>query len=77
MPRNVRIEFSGALYLCRGDRREEIFLDDQDRELFLSTLGEVCQRCGFLVHSYVLMRNHYQILVETSAGNAAARCQSS
>ena len=71
MPRKVRIEFEGALYhiICRGDRREEIFRDEQDRELFLSTLGQACERCGFVVHSYVLMRNHYHLLLETPAGN--------
>ena len=74
MPRKVRIEFEGALYhiMCRGNRREEIFRDEQDRELFLSTLGQVCERCGFLVHSYVLMRNHYHLLLETPAGNLVA-----
>jgi REP element-mobilizing transposase RayT len=74
MPRKVRIEFAGALYhiVCRGDRREEIFQDDKDRELFLSTLGQVCERCGFIVHSYVLMRNHYHLLLETPAGNLVA-----
>ena len=54
--------------MCRGDRREEIFRDEQDRELFLSTLGQVCERCGFFVNSYVLKRNHYHLLVETPAG---------
>ena len=74
MPRKVRIEFEGALYhiMCRGDRREEIFRDEQDRELFLSTLGQACERCGFVVHSYVLMRNHYHLLLETPAGNLVA-----
>ena len=68
------MEFAGALYhiMCRGDRREEIFRDDQDRELFLSTLGQVCERCGFVVHSYVLMRNHYHLLLETPAGHLVA-----
>ncbi len=35
MPRQVRIEFPGAMYhvMCRGDRRENIFLDDGDREM--------------------------------------------
>ena len=42
MPRQVRIEFDGAFYhlMCRGDRRETIYQDDQDRERFLATLGE-------------------------------------
>ena len=58
--------------MCRGDRREAIFLDDRDREIFLATLGEVCERCGFIVHSYVLLSNHYHLLMETPAGNLVA-----
>ena len=71
MPRRVRVEFEGALYhiMCRVDRREAIFLDDKDRESFLATLGELCERCGFVVHSYVLLSNHYHLLLETPAGN--------
>jgi hypothetical protein len=41
MPRPLRIEYAGAIYhaLNRGDRREDIFRDNEDRRLFLSTLG--------------------------------------
>lgn len=71
MPRQVRIEFEGAFYhvMCRGDRREAIFQDDQDRERFLATLGETERRTGWRVHGYVLMSNHYHLLVETPAPN--------
>jgi putative transposase len=67
MPRAPRIEFAGAIYhvMNRGDRMEKIFLDDQDREIFLKTLGETCESCGWDVHSYVLMGNHYHLLIET------------
>jgi hypothetical protein len=41
--------------MCRGDRGEEVFRYEQDRELFRSILGEVCERCGLRVHSYVLI----------------------
>ena len=48
MPRQVRIEYDGATYhvMCRGDRREDIFEDDGDREMFLATLGEAVSRAG-------------------------------
>ena len=41
MPRKARIEFAGAAYhlLDRGDRREAIFRDERDREIFLATLA--------------------------------------
>jgi putative transposase len=46
MPRKARIEFAGAAYhlLDRGDRREAIFHDERDREIFLATLGEGQER---------------------------------
>ena len=71
MPRQVRIEFEGAFYhvMCRGDRREAIFQDNQDRERFLATLGEAVRRTGWRVHGYVLMSNHYDFLVETPVPN--------
>jgi putative transposase len=71
MPRSVRIEYPGAVYhvMCRGDRREAIFQDDADREMFLATLAEMCGRTGAVIHSYVLMSNHYHLLMETPAGN--------
>ena len=71
MPRHVRIEYAGAMYhvMARGDRREEIVKDDEDRRTFLRTLGEGCKRSGFRVHAYVLMSNHYHLLLETPEAN--------
>jgi len=42
----LRIEFAGALYhiTSRGDRREAIYDDDEDREVFLAVLAEVVER---------------------------------
>ena len=74
MARKARVEFPGAVYhlLDRGDRREAIFRDDTDRERFLATLGEVCGRTGWRVHAWVLMSNHYHLLVETPQANLVA-----
>jgi len=71
MSRPLRIEFAGALYhvTSRGDGREDIFLDDGDRELFLDVLAEVSERFNWTVHSYCLMGNHYHLLLETPDGN--------
>ena len=62
MARPLRLEFAGALYhvTARGNRREDIYLDDGDRELFLSILGNVCDRFNWAVHAYCLTTNHYQ-----------------
>ena len=42
MPRQVRIEYSGAMYhvMSRGNRRQDIYLDDVDRQDFLKTLAD-------------------------------------
>jgi putative transposase len=74
MPRKARVQFAGAVYhlLDRGDRREPIFRDERDRENFLATLGQVCKRTGWRVHAWVLMTNHYHLLVETPEANLVA-----
>jgi putative transposase len=71
MTRPLRIEYAGALYhvTSRGDRREDIYLSDQDRLDFLSVLQQVCNRFNCLVYAYCLMDNHYHMLVETPDGN--------
>jgi REP element-mobilizing transposase RayT len=71
MARPLRIEFDGALYhvTSRGDRRENIFDDDDDRQCFLATLAEVISRYKWLCHAYCLMSNHYHLVVETPEGN--------
>jgi len=48
MPRNLRVEYPGAIYhlMNCGDRREPIFKDDENRRLFLATLGEYCGKAG-------------------------------
>ncbi len=56
----------------RGDRREEIFADDHDRERFLQTLGETCGKTGWQVHAYCLMSNHFHLVVETPQPNLVA-----
>jgi putative transposase len=74
MTRPLRIEFSGALYhvTSRGDRREDIYLDDDDRLNWLEVLGIVCKRFNWVVHAYCLMSNHYHLVVETPDGNLSA-----
>lgn len=71
MPRAKRIEYPGAHYhcMCRGNNGQEIFLSDDGRKLFLATLGEVCEQTGWVIHAYVLMSNHYHLLLETPETN--------
>ena len=74
MARKVRVEYEGAIYhlINRGDRREEIFRDDQDRERFLESLAEACQKTDWEVHAYCLMGNHFHLVVETPRANLCA-----
>jgi REP element-mobilizing transposase RayT len=74
MARKLRVEYPGAVYhvMNRGDRREAIFRDDKDREMFMSTLGEVCGKTGWEVHALCLMGNHFHLVVETPRGNLVA-----
>ena len=77
MPRKLRLEYEGAIYhvMNRGDRREDIFLDDRDREGFLKALGETCRKTDWQVHAYCLMGNHFHLVVETPQGNLSAGMQ--
>ena len=74
MPRKLRLQYPGAMYhvMCRGDRREKIFLDDVDRQDFIKTLAEACQKTGWQVHAFCLMPNHYHIVLETPEPNLVA-----
>ena len=71
MARGIRIEYAGAFYhvMARGNRRERIFYDEADRRVFVQTLGEACERTGWRVHAWVLMRNHYHLMLETPEAN--------
>jgi len=71
MAREPRIQFKGAVYqvYSRGGRGEPIYREVADRELFLRGLGEVCEKTGWIVHAYVLMTNHYHLLIETPEAN--------
>ena len=46
-------------FMSRGNRREDIFLDDVDRHDFLEILAEACQKTGWQVHAFCLMSDHY------------------
>jgi len=74
MARKLRIQFPGAIYhvLSRGDRREDIFRDDFDRESFLQTLADTCAKTAWQVHAYCLMPNHFHLVVETPQPNLVA-----
>ncbi len=67
MSRPLRIELSGGLYhvTSRGDRREAIYRDDQDRADWLVVLEEVCSRFNWRCNVWYEMTNHYHFAVAT------------
>lgn len=71
MARQLRIQYSGAVYhiTCRGNERKEIFKDDIDRRTFLKILSQSAKIYNIKVFSYVLMENHFHLLIETPLGN--------
>ncbi len=71
MARQLRVEFPGALYhvLSRGNERNTIFRNDYDRNLFIETLKESAELMGVEVIAYVLMDNHYHMIIETPNAN--------
>lgn len=71
MGRPLRIEYPGALYhiISRGNERRSIFLDNADRFKFLAILKDYHERYNVLIHSFVLMDNHYHLILETPKAN--------
>lgn len=74
MARPLRIEYPGALYhiTSRGNRRAQVYTDDEDRRNFLRILADVNRRFETRCHAYCLMGNHYHLVLETPRGNLSA-----
>ena len=71
VPRKLRIQYPGPIYhvMNRGDQREDIFKDDEDRCRFLATLSQACEQATWQVHAYCLMRNRFHLVAETPQAN--------
>ena len=71
MARSLRIELPGATYhvTSRGDRREPIFEDDEDRRILLAILGDALERSDASMLAYCLMGNHYHFVLHTRRAN--------
>ncbi|RLC83857.1 MAG: transposase, partial [Chloroflexi bacterium] len=74
MARPLRIEYPGAFYhvTARGNERRRIFYGKGDYEKFRTYLKQAQEKYGYLLHSYVLMTNHYHLLIETPMGNLSS-----
>jgi putative transposase len=71
MARPLRFQYPGAVYhvMARGDGGKRIFIEKEDHKAFLFRLGEVCASHGWRVHAWVLMGNHFHLLLETPEAN--------
>jgi putative transposase len=71
MARPLRLEFAGALYhlTSRGNEQRPIFRSDRDRKAFLGFLGQAVQRFGWSLTAWVLMTNHFHLVVQTPEPN--------
>ncbi len=77
MARPWRIEYEGALYhvFSRGNKKQNIFFDNDDRCLFLDTIGQMSERFDNNIFAYVLMDNHYHLLLRTPKANLSRSMQ--
>jgi putative transposase len=73
MARALRIQIPGGYYhvTCRGNERKAIFRDDTDRQAFLDRLQSSLTIYQVELHGYVLMDNHFHLMVRTRRGNLA------
>ena len=78
MARRPRVHFPGGLYhvISRGNQRQSIYKDDQDYRRFQTLLGEVVKRQSLTLYAYVLMPNHFHLLLELSRIPLAKAMQS-
>ncbi len=77
MTREWRLEYEAALYhvLSRGNQGQNIFVDDDDRRLFLKTVAEMSERFDIDIFAFVLMDNHYHLMFRTNRANLSKSMQ--
>ena len=71
MARPLRIMFPGAVYLvsCYGNDGKNIFKNDRDRTKFIELLDQSAKIYRIKVYGYVLLSDHFHLLIETPTGN--------
>ena len=77
MVRPLRIEYPGAWYhvTSRGNEKKKIFSDDQDKRRFLEILAATSTLYAVVVHAYVLMDNHFHLVLMTPEANLSGFMQ--
>jgi REP element-mobilizing transposase RayT len=71
MARHLRLEYAGAVYhvTARGNDRSTIFHTEEDRRHLLEVLAGMMGRYAVVLHAYVLMNNHFHLVVRTLEPN--------
>lgn len=77
MTRPIRMDYPDTFYhvLSRGNEKREIFRDEKDYLKFLDVIGMMVGRFKLEVHGYVLMKNHYHLLIHTKEANLSRAIQ--
>lgn len=70
----IRIKYKGAMYhvMAHGNGFQWIYKNDQNIIDFITILHDVIKKYKFYIHCFMLMRNHYHILIETPEGNLSS-----
>ena len=78
MPRHSRVHAQGVLYhvMARGNDGRKVFLKDSDYGAFLDGLAVTRKRYPFYLYAYVLMSNHFHLLLEVQQASTARMLQS-
>ncbi len=74
MARPLRYEAANAVFhvMARGDGGKDVFEDDKDRFAWTDLLERANRRFGWRIHAWVLMGNHFHLLLETPQPNLVA-----
>ncbi len=71
MARPLRIEYEGAVYhvTARGNERRKIFFSEADYKKFINYLVDSKKKFNINIHCYMMMSNHYHLIIETPEAN--------
>jgi REP element-mobilizing transposase RayT len=77
MPRRLRLQYPGAIYhlMARGNGRQDIVRDDDDRRRLLESLARAVARCSWTISAFVVLSNHFHLVLKTPRPNLARGMQ--
>ena len=77
MARPHRIDYPDTFYhvLSRGNEKRPIYYEPEDYMKFLELLGKTTEKFHVEIHAYVLMENHYHLLIRTRQANLSRAIQ--